>query len=558
MTRFWASDAGKNLLLHSPSPMAPALLKWFHPDAAAQYPQEPLRKLEPGKLETGKPGSGKVEPAAVARLRPAVTVTGCGTTTGTVMNLEPAANALTQDGPMIDFMLSELGSGKDLVAEYGYDERGTYGLFDSPSVMYVHRDATQDCYGGTDLEMGNPPIPDPFNSGMPMYGGGGGRIIADTNPAHKQFILADVRFDEITSGIGLRRIPASNLESTSTCPAGTLTSSQEATCAGSNGIIVYPSEDNLADSVVIAQDPRTSGTGGGDIYVVSSSERYLRTLILVSACKATFASGSDCSSSVALSGATNGGLPSVAVVGGGPNAGAITISYVADDGSFRFVACTPAGAPNPPTCAASHLIYQDDSLYSELTDNPAFEVTAWPQIAARTDSGGQTIFVVWSDCAIPPYSTVLFGCPQSQVVMATNTSISSPSFGFHHVTGSAGHHFLPSVAYDSGQNITTLTYYHTVSDMYKNNVRMSINQIPSGSTSPGGTVVLNTTYDSVAGNGLGFYGGQTGGAVGVAAHGGSASGSSRLYVGFTSNARQGTYSGISNTQADNDVLRATY
>lgn len=542
MTRFWASDAGKNLLLHSPSPMAPALLKWFHPDIADRYPQEPLRKLEP---------------SATPSLRPPVTVTGCGTTTGTVMNLEPAVNAVTQSGPMIDFMLSELGSGKDLVAEYGYDERGTLGMFDSTSVMYVHRDPTQDCYGGTDLEMGNPPIPDPFNTTMPMYGGGGGRIIADTNPAHKQFILADVRFDEVTSGIGLRRVPASNLESTSTCPAGTLTSSQEATCAGSTGIIVYPSEDNLADSVAIAQDPRTSGTGAGDIYVVSPSERELRTLILISACKATFASASDCSGSVALSGATNGGLPSVAVLGGGPNAGTITISYVADDGSFRFVACTPAGAPNPPNCASSHLIYADGSLYSELTDN-SIELTPWPQIAARTDSGGQTIFVVWSDCAVPLYSTVLFGCPQAQVVMATNTSISSPSFGFHHVTGSAGHHFLPSVAYDSGQNITTLSYYHTVSDIYKNTVRMSINQIASGSTSPEGTVVLNTTYDSVEGNGLEFFGYQIGDYVGIAAHGGSASGSSRVYVGFTSNARQGTYSGISNTQADNAVLRATY
>ena len=208
--RYLASDAAKQALLRSPNPAAPALLKWFHPEAVAQYPQEPFFKRGP-----------------VASVRPGVhqdtvSVTGCGTGSGTVMNLEPQTNAVGQYGPMVDFLLSALGSGKDLVAEYGEDLRWESGTFDSLSAMYVHRDPTVSCYGGTDFEMGNPPIADPFNTGETIVGGLGARLLADpgtsTRPA--QFIMADLRFDYITSGIGLRRIPATNLESTTTCPGG--------------------------------------------------------------------------------------------------------------------------------------------------------------------------------------------------------------------------------------------------------------------------------------------------------------------------------------------------
>ena len=76
--------------------------------------------------------------------------------------------------------------------------------------------------------------------------------------------------------------------------------------------------------------------------------------------------------------------------------------------------------------------------------------------------------------------------------------------------------------------------------------------------------MLNISYDSLQGDGTPYYFLELQDVenASVAAHGGSASGSSRLYVGFTSNARQGTYTGtggnFTNTQADNDILRATY
>jgi len=561
--RYWASDAAKNVLLHSPSPMAPALLHWFHPDAEGQYPQEPL--LQPGPIGSPRLGRDSQEllrqPGPDILTQPLFTVTGCGTSVGTVMNRESATNAVGQYDPQVDFLLSGLGSGLDLVAEFGADSRGILGTFDSYSAMYVHRDATQPCYGGTDFEMGDPPIGDPFMSGIPMSGGGAGRILADpgTSSRAAQFILADLRFDGFTSGIGLRRIAKSHLTSTTTCPAGTLTRTQEATCAGTSGIIVDASQDNYADAPVIAQDPRSSGTGAGDIYVVSASVRVLRTVILLTACKGAFATASDCSAPLILSGSRDAGLPSVAVVGGGTNAGKIVISFVSE-GTFDFVSCTPGGAPVAPTCSSYSLIYSDPDLYTSLTDNPGLNLTTWPTIVARTDSGGQTLFLVWSDCAA--FTAGLDGCAQAEVQMLTTTSVTSPTWTLHHVTTTSGHHALPSVAYDSGQNMVNIAYYSTGSSRYKNTVIMQMNQVPSGSTTPGSAISMTTTYDSIQGDGTGdlqyFSGMGIGGNVGLAAHGGSAAGSSRVYLGFINNNRYGTYNSILNTQADNNVSRATY
>ena len=539
---FLASEAGKEALLHSPSPMALPLLTRFHPDAVGQYPQEPMMQAGP----LGGPS-------------PAVTVTGCGTTSGTVMNLEPAANAVSQHEVSVDFLLSELGTGKDLVAEHGTDNRGEMGMFDSLTAVYVHRDGTVPCYGGTDFEMANPPIPDPFNPGVSIFGTGGARLVADPTPSHKQFILADLRFDGTTSGVGLRRIPASNFESTSTCPAGTLTQAQEVTCAGSSAILVDASLDDFADSASIAQDPRTSGTGAGNIYVVNTSFRYLRSVIVLSACKATFTTSADCSTPIIVSGNQTGTqFPSIAVVGGGPNAGTITITYMLGN-DIEFVSCTPGGAPVAPTCAPPSTITSIPNMYTTLTDNPGLQVNTWPAIAARTDSAGQTLFVVWSDCKVSPFQFPLQGCPDANARLAFATNIASPSWTVAYVTGATGNQFMPAIAYDSGQNIINISYYNSASDLYKNRTVLFFRQILSGSTTPTGYFQGTTAYDSIQGDGTNpGFGNPLGDYMGLASRGGTGTGSSRVYLGFTSNARQGTYGSISNTQADNNISRATY
>ena len=349
------------------------------------------------------------------------------------MNLEPATNAVGQKEVSVDFLLSELGSGKDLVVEHGTDFRGQLGTFDSLTAIYVHRDPSVGCYGGTDFEMANPPINDPFYTGTQLFSTGTARVVADPTPSHKQFIFADVRLNSTTAGIGLRRIPASNFESTTTCPAGTLTQSQESSCAGSASIIANASLDDTADAPSIAQDPRSSGTGAGDIYVVNTSFRVLRSVIVITACKATFSTTADCSAPVIVSGTQSGTqFPSVAVVGGGPNAGAITITYVGAGGDIEFVSCTPRGAPTTPACGTHSTVMSDPNVYFALTNNPTLLQSTWPVIAARTDAAGQTLFVVWSDCK-PSTQFVLAGCADADIVMSVSTSVHSPNWTFRHV-----------------------------------------------------------------------------------------------------------------------------
>lgn len=91
---------------------------------------------------------------------------------------------------------------------------------------------------------------------------------------------------------------------------------------------------------------------------------------------------------------------------------------------------------------------------------------------------------------------------------------------------------MPSIAYDTGQNIVTIAYYSTKSDTYKNRVVMAMNQIASGSITPGSTAYVISSYDSMEGDGttLGeFFGNPLGDFMGLAAHGGSGTGSSRVY-----------------------------
>ena len=549
-TRFWASDAGKNYLLHSPSPAAFPMLQKLHPEAASQYPQEPM--LPPAR------GNSPHQPAPAqdVSVHPNLTVTGCGTSSGTVMNLEPTANATTQNQPSIDFLLSELGSGMDLVVETANDERG----FDSFDGIYVHRDPTQPCYGGTDFEMGNPPIADPFYSGTFLFGEGNARVLADPNPAHKQFIFADLRIDNTTEGVGLRRTPASSFENTTTCPQGTLMEPQEMTCAGSTAVIVDASLDNEADAVSIAQDPRSSGTGAGDIYVVHTSIRVLRSVIVVSACKATFSTSADCSTAVIVSGSqTRPQFSSVAVVGGGPNAGDIVVTWVdVEEESVNYAYCTPGGAPNPPSCHGPSVIYTDPNGYSVITDNPSLTLVPWPVVAARTDASGQTVFVTFSDCKVSPFLPPLTGCVDADVQMLYATNLTSPTWTLVHVNTNGGHQIIPAIAYDTGQNIVTIGYYDTGTSQYKNATVMGEQQIPSGTTLIGGELHMTSAPDALEGNGAESFPFGPGDYFGIAAHGGSAPGSSRLYFGFTNNARIGRYDTIANTQADNNVSRATY
>ena len=133
--RFLASEAGKQMLLQSPSPAALPLLQRFHPDAVGQYHPRPAVTPAASDADARQP---QTQVAAYAGGHRAISVTGCGTASGTVMNNESAIGAVAQGQPSVDFLLSELGAGKDLVAETALDAAMSWAAWiRSPGSMYI-------------------------------------------------------------------------------------------------------------------------------------------------------------------------------------------------------------------------------------------------------------------------------------------------------------------------------------------------------------------------------------------------------------------------------------
>jgi len=567
---FLASEQGKQLLLHSPNPNAKMVLRRFFGSAVAnQWPMYPLLKPQTG----------------VRPLPQGPTVAGCGTASGTEFNLEPASSPgsgpVPQNTPPVDFIPGFLTGGTantDLVVQTGTDYRYfLYGLgaWDgSQNGIYVHRDATQACYGGTDFELGNPPIPDPLHAGQTMPDDGGlGRVVADAT--NSQFIFTDLRFNEETAGVGLLRVPAVNFTSTVKCPKGTENLAQAMTCVGTTAVLLGASEEDQADFENLTQDPRASGTGAGDIYVTWTdidNDFTPTTQINLVACKAKFASIKDCSSPVVVSGSdTEVTYSGVSVVPGtGANAGKITVSYV-NAGAFpyqgKMAVCTPKGAPVAPVCAAATLVATESQPVTSLADN-AFRVNTIPVIANRADASGQTTFAVWAHCKT--LSTAPLNpqaCLDSDVVMKTSTNLGTSWSAVTTVDAGVGtHEFMPAISVDNTQSITNIAYYKTSDSLhYKNRTEVYLKQIPSGSTTPGAAIVVTTSPDSPAGDpNLSQYlvSYQYGDYIGISARStAAAAGKGIAYIGFTNDSRLGTY-GISptvqNPESNNTVSRVTY
>ncbi len=558
---FLASSQGGQVLLHSPAPNAKGLLTRFHPELVSLYPQKPFLKA---------PSSTLLTP----------TLIGCGSASGTQMNLEPATNAVPQNTESVDFIQTRLGTGtgnRDLVMETAHDSRGFMVFGGSTTGIYVHRDPTVACYAGpttgTDFEMGNPPISNPLTPTDMVAGGGIARVVADK--ANDQFIVADLRLDQQVAGIGLRRIVAANLVNTTTCPAGTQTSAAAATCAGANAVIVSATDDEFVDFPGLAQDHRATGTGAGDIYVTNTAVDFVGfvTEIHLTACKKGFTSLSQCSPTITISGTdTATQFSSVSVVPAGPtSAGTITVVY--SDFTFssvtlRFVKCAPKGAPLAPVCSAPTTITTDaNPLFSfslfggGLTGNAGLSVNTIPVHVDRADgTTGQTTFVVWADCKVATAS-LSQPCLDADIKMTTSTNLGTSWAAVTALDGTTGsHEFDPAITVDDGQNITKVAYYHTPDLLhFKNRTVVDLKQIPSGSITPGPVIAITSTPDSPEGDAnFSSFAGGLGDYLGVGAHGTGAVGGSCAYIGHTNNTRLGIYSGLSNAESNNHVSKLCY
>ncbi len=571
MNFFYASEGGKQILLHSPNPHAKELLtRFFGSTVASQWPVQPLL------------------PRSVSRAVSLVpTVTGCGTASGTRFNLESglaASPAVPQNEPPADFIVNRIAAGADLLVGAANDFRGFLGgLGGSISGFYAHRSSATAC--SPDFEMGNPLIPDPLHAGMTMFGAGDPRVTADS--INDQFIYSDIRFNIMTAGVGLRRVRSTNILSTATCPSGTLSAVAAATCAGTTAVVLGASEEDLADFPQSTQDPRTTGTGAGDIYATWTNFDFdflSSTEIEVVACKKTFASLTDCSPPKVVSDPdSNVQFSSVSVVPAGPSAGKITISYV----NFTFgavcspafscqqiklVVCTPNGAPAAPTCGAPVVAVTEKQPipFFGLTNIQvpfSFRNNTIPVIANRANptpatATGQTTFLVWERCGGTTALPFNFGltCTDADIVMSTSTNLATFTAPTP-VDASVGtHEFMPAISVDANQNVTNIAYYHTPdTNTYKNRAVVDLKQIPSGSTIPGAAILVTSVPDSPVGDGnIPFFAPAYGDYIGVAARGVGGLLGSRAYIGYTNDSRIAIYGTSSNTDSNNHVSKVTY
>ncbi len=575
---FFASQQGGQVLLHSPAPNARALLSRFHPELLASYPQSPVLKSPSGRTAV---------PLALV---------GCGTTSGTQMNFEGAANALPQNSESIDHIRNFFPTGTgnlDLVVETANDARGLAGPGNAGSI-FVHRDPNAACYAGppaspanTDFEMGNPTITSPLLSTDIARSMGLSRVLAD--PANGQFIIADLRLGNQVAGVGLRRIPTAELTNTTNCPPGTLSLAQSTICATTGGaaVIVSATDDENVDFPGLAQDQRASGVGAGDIYVSNTALDAIgyTTEIHLTACTKAFATLANCSPTKTISSAADTGaqFSSVSVVPpGGPNAGTITVVYGAfgynpstgmPNVAIRLVKCTPKGAPVAPTCGSPIAVVTEANpltvgrtfgFAGQLMGNAGLNVNTIPTHANRADSTtGQTTFVVWTRCKANVIVIPGSACPDADISMRTSTDLGTTWAAVTALDAtSSAHEFDPAITVDNGQNITDVAYYHTPDTVrFKNRTVVDMKQIPNASTTPGAVVAITSTADSPEGDAnfttFGF-GAGLGDFLGISSHGAAGVGTSCAYVGHTNNVRLGTYGGLSNAESNNHVSKFCY
>ena len=374
-------------------------------------------------------------------------------------------------------------------------------------------------------------------------------MVAD--PARSAFFAVDIR----STVLGVSRTTAANLLNTTACPNGTV---QNPVPCWSGGALINSAGINafLFDPA-IAVDQRTSGTGAGDVYVVVSQANPQQTNITniyITACRNSL---SGCSGRFEISGSDAGAsFPWVQVR---PDGG-ITVSYAnytfgtLASMAIRFVNCTPAGAPNPPTCSAPIAAIAEPQPLPDSTpgDTAVAGEISYPKHVDRLESDGTTVttFLVYDRCEVPITSVDIFGvsnfCPKTDVVVASSTNGGATWSTPQKVSTAAGQQFLSNVALDASTGTVNIAYYSTENDALKLKPQIFLAQIPPGGTEAGtprqltsalyGSSTPNLVDVAIIFPGVSY--------IGIAAAGNGAAGQSRVYIHFTGSTTVGNYGGV--------------
>jgi hypothetical protein len=507
-------------------------------------------------------------PATSAVARPDALAAGCGGAMGTRFNLEPrAAPAVApQNGPAVDFLPGAGLSGGDLVVGSANDTRGLFGgLGDSSTGYYVHRNGASPNGCFPDFDGGLPSFPSRV-TGEVIFGGGDSALEAD--PARAAIFVVDTRMASTVSTLGLFRNSAAALNNTATCPNGTHDGPAAATCWPVHAEINPRADGSLNIQPQLAVDSRPTGAGAGDVYVTNTFETLSGIHIVLTACSNSLAA---CSPAVLISGGD--GTPQTPYVRVRPGGG-VTVTYVnVQNGpapnflqayDIKYVACTPQGAPNPPSCSAPKLIIREDQpipskgggLGGGSLAAANFVITTFPKHDHRQDTNGTETYVIWDRCKVP---NIQGGdlCPDVDIRLAASNN-NGASWAFGNVDTGKGDQYFPAIRTDSS-NIVNIAYMSAEGDGGMNHrAQVLLRQIAPGGTTPdpvsAATVITTMAMDPSAD----FFFGDAfiGSYIGVA--GRSTASGRHTYIHFTHTAVNGIYNGVPAPEQNNHLSRFDY
>jgi hypothetical protein len=478
---------------------------------------------------------------------------------GTRFNLEPRANALPQNTESVDFLPNRVSPGVDLVVGAANDQRASIGGYDA---YYVHRQGSK-CNADFEGTLSTAAI-DPT-------------VVAD--PPRDAFFLADMLLS-LSQLVEVGRTTAANLVSRTACPAGTQLNGSNPNCWPVVGTADFTNPSIRQAALLdphMAVDPRTSGTGAGDVYVVAQYENSTKVPAVASveiiACKnQTLTCGSP---AVASGTDTFGSYPYVRV----RQDGVITISYWTYTKPFgahpnpvdiKFVTCQPQGAPKAPLCSTPTLVATTSTNVVGLfaPGDSGFRDSLFPKHDNRLEADGTTFttFLVYDRCQsiIGSPSLAAPVCSKVDVVFTFSTDDGTTWSTPQAVESGAGHQFFGTIRNDASTETINIAYYSTQEDYFLQRAKVRLRQIAPGSTVLGSANILTTTStDPDAGiQDLVAPGGQIvinfGDRIGLAAAGTGTAGQNKVYVHYTWNNVFGTFSGTSQPDQNNTLLGLSY
>jgi hypothetical protein len=486
----------------------------------------------------------------------AQTARGC-TPNGNRFNLEPLANAVSQFNESVAVIPNRGGNEGDLVVGTALDNRALPpdGFLGFPAdAFYVERDNSS-CAADTEGEF--PPIFSGSN-GQRFDVAGSPVILAD--PVHDAFFAADLRFGAApdTLGVGVLKASSATLLDATKCPNGT--QQNPTTCwptvqvVNKLSLFTNPSMLNPA----LAVDPRTAGTGAGDVYVaVTQLDINGNSTINLVACTNSSLS---CGSATLVTGAdTQADFASLQVRADG----GITLSYLQKTSlrgtaDIKFVNCTPAGAPHAPKCSAPiKVISEAQPMQVTFAGDTQFLEETYPRHVDRLESDGKTvtIFLIYDRCEVPAefgeQGLVDDYCPKTDVVVLNSLDGGKTWSPLQKVSNSPGQEFLGAVALDRSTSTVNIAYYSTEKDPIKARSQIFLTQILPGQTtvSPPKQITL-AFFDAGVDSDTPY--------IGVAAAGTGVPGESHVYIHFTGSIVQGTYDGVPFPVANNILTNFQY